>query len=218
MAKIQKGCILLADISGYTKLVTSLSLEHSRNVVNTIFKKMYNATVKDYEVKEIEGDAIFALCVSKDRQKMFFSTLKQIEKYADAFYSVRDSLIKSPPDCKCEFCSHVDRMSIKFIGHYGEFTLDQIGPIKSIVGRDVVLAHRLLKNSVKGKSYILLTEDLLKLDKDYKDGLKDAHIENIENFGEVRVGVKQFEWDGETKGRFLLNPNRKSVLGLFGNG
>lgn len=220
MAKVNKGCILLADISGYTRLVTSLALEHSRTVVNVIFKKMYAATVKEYEVKEIEGDAIFALSVEKNKQKLFDATLKQVEKYADTFYSVRDGLTKSPPDCKCEFCAHVDKMSIKFIVHYGEYTVDQIGPIKSVVGKDVVLAHRLLKNSVKSKSYVLMTEDALKLDKDYQEGLEDAHVENVEYFGDVRVGVKQFEWDHAKKGKVITEDvgSKKGFLGLFSKG
>ncbi|MBI4894930.1 MAG: DUF2652 domain-containing protein [Candidatus Aenigmarchaeota archaeon] len=219
MSKVNKGGILLADISGYTRLVTSLSLEHSRSVVNMIFKKMYAATVKDYDVKEIEGDAIFALSVQKDKQKLFNASLKQVEKYADAFYSVRNELTKNPPECKCEFCAHVDKMSIKFIVHYGEYTVDQIGPIKSVVGKDIVLAHRLLKNSVKSKSYILVTEDALKLDKNYQDGLKDAHIENVEYFGDVRVGVKHFEWDEGKKGNVITGEDgKKGFLGVFGKG
>ena len=220
MVKVEKGCILLADISGYTRLVTSISLEHSRSVVNMIFKTVYAATVKEYEVKEIEGDAIFALSNKKGNDKLFKATLKQIDNYADAFYGVRSQLTKNPPDCKCEFCAHVDKMSIKFVVHYGEYTVDQIGPIKSVVGKDVVLAHRLLKNSVKSKSYVLLTEDALKLDKNYQEGMKDAHVENVEYFGDVRVGVKLFDWDKHGKGKFIIGDEegKKGFLGMFSKG
>ena len=180
---------------------------------------MYRATVKGYAIKEIEGDAIFALSSEKSKQKLFKTTLKQIEKYADTFYDVKDALIKSPPVCKCEFCSHVDLMSIKFIVHYGEYTLDKIGPIKSVVGKDVVLAHRLLKNSVKSKSYVLMTEDALKLDKNYQEGMKDAHIENVEYFGEVRVGVRHFDWNEGKKGTVIKGEaESKGFLGLFSKG
>jgi len=61
-------------------------------------------------------------------------------------------------------------------------------------GVNVVLAHRLLKNSVGRRAYILLTEAALRwagLDPDLT-GL-DAHTERYEHFGDVRYFVRDLD-------------------------
>ncbi len=48
-------------------------------------------------------------------------------------------------------------LKIKAILHHGEFILKQMGGGSELAGPEVILAYRLLKNSVAGDEYILMT-------------------------------------------------------------
>jgi len=60
--------------------------------------------------------------------------------------------------CECGACSRTNQLAMKFVAHAGEFEFQDIGGRKELIGADVVVAHRLLKNSVPLVEYLLLTE------------------------------------------------------------
>jgi hypothetical protein len=49
-------------------------------------------------------------------------------------------------------------LKLKAILHHGEFIRKQMGGGSELAGPDVILAHRLLKNSIEGDEYILMTK------------------------------------------------------------
>jgi hypothetical protein len=51
-------------------------------------------------------------------------------------------------------------LKIKFLLHYGQAGVYQIANFEKIAGLDVVIAHRLLKNSVPMDEYVLITRAL----------------------------------------------------------
>ena len=53
-------------------------------------------------------------------------------------------------------------LTLKFIAHYGVCKEVPIHNVIKLVGSDVILAHRLLKNNVPEKEYLLLSENYLK--------------------------------------------------------
>jgi class 3 adenylate cyclase len=74
-----------------------------------------------------------------------------------AFAAKRQELIESNI-CPCEACESVERLRLKVILHAGPAVLHRIGRHPELAGADVILAHRLLKNSVDGDEYLLVTE------------------------------------------------------------
>jgi hypothetical protein len=50
---------------------------------------------------------------------------------------------------------------VKFVAHLGEVVPQKVGRTQSLAGLDVILAHRLLKNSVPLPEYLLLTRPVL---------------------------------------------------------
>jgi hypothetical protein len=52
-------------------------------------------------------------------------------------------------------------LSLKIITHYGPISEFTIGNFKKLYGEVVVEAHRLLKNSIRSDSYLLLTDRLI---------------------------------------------------------
>lgn len=200
---IHKGVILLGDISGYTGLVTQTELEHSQSILQFLFDKIYDATGDQFIVNEIEGDAIFAYAVEpKDAGALVMATLEQLKVYGHAFYHARQTMIDKPvtaESCRCGACTNIHALSFKFIVHLSEFGVNKVGPFVKLVGADVVLAHRLLKNSVPGHEYILLTKETLDLLPASVQAKFTVATEAIDKFGDVVIAYRVFDWDEEDK-------------------
>ena len=64
--------------------------------------------------------------------------------------------------CSCDACSRGAALDLKFVMHTGSFVMQSIGGGRELVGPDVVMVHRLLKNggsALLGHSaYALLTD------------------------------------------------------------
>ena len=55
-------------------------------------------------------------------------------------------------------CKNFDQLKLKIVVHSGEALFHQIGGFPDISSVDVILVHRLLKNSIKSDEYVLMTE------------------------------------------------------------
>jgi hypothetical protein len=91
--------------------------------------------------------------------------------------------------CPCDGCEQTDKLKLKFVAHVGEVATQTIRNRRKLVGIDVILVHRLLKNSVEAPEYVLLSEEL------YRNGgaaLSDRVQEvpnDLEGIGLVRTYV-----------------------------
>ncbi len=63
--------------------------------------------------------------------------------------------------CQCDACMRIDALDLKFVLHAGRFVIHEIAGRPELVGPEVVMAHRLLKNEaaeVMGNgAYVLVT-------------------------------------------------------------
>ncbi|MGH2646648.1 MAG: DUF2652 domain-containing protein, partial [Ginsengibacter sp.] len=94
--------------------------------------------------------------------------------------------------CKCRACASMHTLDLKFFAHYGEYMIQKLpGTSEDIAGRDVILLHRLLKNSVTEKTglrgYALLTNACL--ERIGKPSAITPHTESYEHIGEVHCGL-----------------------------
>ena len=60
--------------------------------------------------------------------------------------------------CKCAICRNGKDLKLKVIVHSGRAVFNIIAGLPQVSGTDVILAHRLLKNSVPSHEYLLMTE------------------------------------------------------------
>jgi hypothetical protein len=78
---------------------------------------------------------------------------------------------------------------LKAILHHGEAVFTTLGPFTKIAGPEVILAHRLLKNSIADEEYLMMTPAFYEL----VDYLTPSHAfwqsEYCEGFGDVPVLV-----------------------------
>ncbi len=60
--------------------------------------------------------------------------------------------------CFCRACRGVFGLSLKLIVHHGSFMRQVVRGRSRLAGPDIILAHRLLKNDVEPRTYVLFTD------------------------------------------------------------
>jgi len=90
--------------------------------------------------------------------------------------------------CKCTACTNVEQLKLKIVVHSGRAVLYQIGNFIELSGPDVIVVHRLLKNSVLSDEYILLTESAY-ADLAFPDELVERSRERYDDVGTIETYV-----------------------------
>ena len=67
--------------------------------------------------------------------------------------------------------------------HHGEVAIRKIRQFEELTGEDVILAHRLLKNSVSKPEYILMSASFHRLAGDLAGYLRESGRETYEDLG-----------------------------------
>jgi hypothetical protein len=153
-----RGLLFIPDISGFTKFISKMEIDHSRLIIQELLEVLINANEIGLEVSEIEGDAIlfYKFGDSPELEKIY----KQVEMMFREFHK-RLLSYDYRRFCQCKACSSVIDLTLKVITHYGEFTDYHVKNFNKLLGKDVIVAHQLLKNDVEQHEYWLVTNDLL---------------------------------------------------------
>ena len=149
----ETGYIAMADISGYTAFVAATELEHSREILSELLEVTTRALEKHLTPVRLQGDAI--ICVSKDDE-----VVPCLESAFVAFHR-RVRAMVAATTCPCQACQTVPRLTLKFIASYGTYSNVEVRGTKDLVGADVNIAFRLLKNHVPSHEYLLITKAVL---------------------------------------------------------
>lgn len=156
-----KGLLFIPDISGFTRFVSRTEIEHSRLIVQELLECLINVNRLGLEISEIEGDAILFFRfgepppleeVYRQVEVMFCTFHRNLSSYTVRKY------------CQCRACLSAADLTLKIITHYGEFTDYKVRNFYKLIGKDVIVAHQLLKNDVRNNEYWLVTQSLLASD------------------------------------------------------
>lgn len=152
-----RGLLFIPDISGFTRFVTETEIDHSRQIIKELLEVLINSNEMGLEISEIEGDAILFYRfgeppsieeVYKQVEKMFCSFHRNLTSYDHRRY------------CLCKACNSASNLTLKVITHYGEFTGYNVHNFNKLIGKDVIIAHQLLKNDIDTHEYWLVTNTL----------------------------------------------------------
>ena len=155
----QPTLIFIPDISGFTHFVSNTEITHSRHIIEELLETLLEANEIGLEVSEIEGDAILfyrfgqaptAAELLAQVQKMFVRFHAHLKKY------------ETHRICHCGACRTAHDLTLKFIAHYGDIAQNRIKEYTKLFGKDVIVAHRLLKNDIEHHEYALFTDPLVK--------------------------------------------------------
>ena len=152
-----KGLIFIPDISGFTRFINETEIEHSRFIIEELLELLISSNEIGLEISEIEGDAILFY---KYGQPPDLPTLyKQVEKmFCDFHRHLIDYDIRRI--CQCTACKSAADLTLKVVTHYGEFTDYNVRNFRKLIGKDIIVAHQLLKNDIEHHEYWLVTEGL----------------------------------------------------------
>lgn len=153
-----KGLLFIPDISGFTKFVSEMEIGHSRLIIQELLEVLINANEIGLEISEIEGDAIlfYKFGESPNLEELY----KQVEKMFCEFHRNLSSY-DYRRFCQCKACTSAIDLSLKVITHYGEFTGYNVKNFNKLIGKDIIVAHQLLKNDITEHEYWLVTKSLL---------------------------------------------------------
>ena len=184
----QHGHLLLADISGYTSYVATTELTHSQEILTELLELIIERFSPLLTISKIEGDAVFAYA-PETLIPRGEAILELIESTYVAFLSRRDAAHRRTT-CTCNACRNIPNLDLKFITHHGDYFVQNIAGTKELVGSDVNLIHRLLKNRVSEstgwRAYALFTEQSLQSLAVAPANLFEQ-MESYEHLGEVRT-------------------------------
>jgi hypothetical protein len=183
----ERALLLIADIGGYTEYMRThrMSLAHAE--VNTA--RMLEAVIDaagDFELIEIEGDAAF-LSRPADTLDAGATSAAMTEAVAGmhrAFHYERQYVASNL--CPCEACEQANNLKLKFVAHVGEVATQTIRDRRKLVGIDVILVHRLLKNTVQVPEYVLFSEELYQHGGKAFDPVQQVD-QDLEGLGRVRT-------------------------------
>ncbi len=153
---MDKSLIFIPDISGFTEFVETTEVEHSLHVIAEILEVLIQSNTLDLQLAEVEGDALFFY---RDRVPSKEALMNQVEVMFTAFYS-HLKLLEHNRICPCRACSSAADLQLKIIVHTGKMELIEVQGRKKPFGKPVIEAHQLMKNSIEGHSYVLLSEEL----------------------------------------------------------
>jgi hypothetical protein len=150
-------------------------------------------------VSEVEGDAI--LFYRYGEPPPLEKVYKQV---AEMFCAFHRSLLAYDHTkyCHCTACISAIDLTLKVITHYGEFTNYSVQNFHKLIGKDIIVAHQLLKNDIAQHEYWLVTNNLL----------QDQHPSDYTKWMKWSSSVKQTD-NGQVAFHFTqLGPLKNEIL------
>lgn len=187
-----RSILLVADISGYTDFVRhhARSASHARQIVVRLLKSIISASGPPLTVGELEGDAVFfyALGDAGELPRMARQVKDQIPRFFRAF-TKEMKILSTRPHCSCQACSSIGSLRLKQVVHAGEVAVEQIDRFEKLFGLDVIIVHRMLKNSVPAREYLMLSEPAFSSFQGFFDLEPERRIEELDGVGEMLMMV-----------------------------
>jgi hypothetical protein len=194
-----KSTILIPDISGFTEFMTTTELTHASHALNYLIDAILNAVGDEFEVAEIEGDAV--LLIKKGPPPSKKKIRETCLRIFNAFHYQR-KWMQQHTICPCGACMAIINLTLKFVVHHGPLSEIKVGRFVKPSGTEMIVAHRLLKNSIESNEYLLMTEKLLQEIQDDSNDDESDWIRSTEEYAAIGKIDYQFT---------LLNQARSNV-------
>jgi len=159
----QPVILLIADISGFTPFVLSHAKApvHGQMIIAGLMETLMREVERPLRIVELEGDALFVYAAKASdpaaREKRARHLTDRILRLFTAFDRRRAELAAYSV-CRCEACANIKTLELKVVAHSGEVLTNRVGEFSVLSGLDVITVHRMLKNSVSGGRYLLMSD------------------------------------------------------------
>jgi len=187
-SKTQHGYLVLADISGFTAYLAGVELDHAHEILSDLLEIIVGKFRSLLTLSKLEGDAVFAYAPESKISRG--ETLLDLLESTYVAFRDRQTAIHRRTTCECQACRSIPRLDLKFMTHHGDYRLQEVAGITELLGSDVNLAHRLLKNHIAEATgwhaYALFTEQSLGHMGIRPEGAY-AQTETYEHLGDVQT-------------------------------
>lgn len=209
----QKAFFINTDISGYTEYLTASELEHAHEILQSLFDAQLSNIKFPLQVSGFRGDAIFMYTPDTN----FLNPQSFVESLENLYLVFSETLQKMRLNttCTCNACKNMQKLDLKICTHYGEYIIQKLGDREELLGADVIIPHRMLKNQVIEKTgisaYSLFSEAAAKqLNLNQICNSLTDHSESYEHLGEVKMQVYDLKsvWKNYLEEmRLIVNPD-----------
>jgi uncharacterized protein YndB with AHSA1/START domain len=208
----EPACLVIADISGYTSYLAGVELDHAQDILGDLMTTIVGSLRPAFRLAKLEGDAAFCYVITDTVDGS--ALMDSVERTYFAFRRrLRD--VAGATTCECNACIRIPSLNLKILAHHGPIGRQRIAGREELVGSEVILAHRLLKNEVTERTgmaaYALYTDACIRAMGGIDPrtlGLLE-HRESYEHIGEVVCWLRDLEaaWtDDLERTRVIVEP------------
>jgi len=191
---LEPAFFFVPDITGFTKFIANADINFTKNLIPALLRKLITSNILKMKIGEIEGDAIFFY--KTGRLPPVGKVAEQCKIIYQTFSDFISSVEQTDPENYNLYLA--DRqLGLKIIIHYGHISTANIKGRIKLLGTDVIIAHKLLKNAIEDCNYILLTDKYLSKIKDSQNLDQWFHWEKL------RAGMEVYEYMGEVGYRYI---------------
>ena len=195
LPKPELAYFAIADISGYTSFLAGVELDHAQDIIADFMDTVVKGLRPPFRLAKFEGDAAFVYAVA---DKVDGSLLQDTIESAYFKFRRRMRDVKQASTCECKACVAMSDLDFKFVVHHGEVVKQKMGGREELAGRDVILVHRLLKNTISDRfgdrAYALYSDACIQTMgiEPVAQGLVE-HREAIDILGDVRLWLRDLD-------------------------
>jgi uncharacterized protein YndB with AHSA1/START domain len=211
MLRSESLCLVIADISGYTSYLARVELDHAQDILADLVGTVVTALRPTFRLAKLEGDAAFVVAPTERLDASLL--LDTIERCYFGFRRRRRD-VRQATSCECNACSRIPDLDLKFVVHAGPVRRQRMAGWEELVGTDVIVVHRLLKNTIVEDVgipvYALFSDAAIAAAGIGPEPLGMVrHRESYEFVGDVDGWIHDLErrWqDEERQGRVIVKP------------
>jgi len=193
-------------------------LDHAQDSLRSLLELLVDHTRPPLVISRLAGDAVISYALSGS----FLQGQTLIELLENCYVAFRQARerMQLNTTCTCNACRNIPNLDLKFLVHFGTYVLQDMLAYKEMVGSDVNLAHRLLKNHIKEATgitayagYTMAAVEEL--------GIQQLclamrpHRESYEHLGEVGLYVQDLHavWERERqRQRVVVDPDEALLV------
>jgi uncharacterized protein YndB with AHSA1/START domain len=149
LSQPEPACLVIADISGYTGFLAGAELDHAQDILADLMATVVGSLRPTFKLAKLEGDAAFVYTITPAVDAAQLQDV--IER---CYFGFRRRLrdVRQASTCECNACVLVPNLDLKVVAHHGQVIRQRIASSEELVGSDVIVVHRLLKNHVEAST------------------------------------------------------------------
>ena len=218
LTKPEPACLVIADLSGYTGYLAAVELDHAQDILADLIDTVVGALRPSFRLAKLEGDAAFVYALTETIDGP--ALMDTVERTYFAFRRrLRD--IGQASICDCNACIRIPDLDLKLLAHHGLIVRQRMAGREELVGSDVIVAHRLLKNDIEAvtgiAAYAAYTGACISaMGADPAALGLIAHHQAYEHLGEVELWVADLAgaWNAELDRARVTVPDSELFVAL----